>query len=108
MHKFLRAIGFSHITKEQLQHIFADIISAPTVQKAALDSEGNEFAELSKEYGDFFGISVRGVYNEDDLRWIITIHIFLAQCYPQENRQKWKSMRKKSPMRGYVMKSALE
>ena len=50
MHKFLRAIGFSHITKEQLQHIFADIISAPTVQKAALDSEGNEFAELSKEY----------------------------------------------------------
>ena len=51
MHKFLRAIGFSHITKEQLQHIFADIISAPTVQKAALDSEGNEFAELSKEYG---------------------------------------------------------
>ena len=55
MHKFLRAIGFSHITKEQLQHIFADIISAPTVQKAALDSEGNEFAELSKEYGDFFG-----------------------------------------------------
>ena len=66
MHKFLRAIGFSHITKEQLQHIFADIISAPTVQKAALDSEGNEFAELSKEYGDFFGISVRGVYNEDD------------------------------------------
>lgn len=48
MHKFLRAIGFSHITKEQLQHIFADIISAPTVQKAALDSEGNEFAELSK------------------------------------------------------------
>ena len=66
MHKFLRAIGFSHITKEQLQHIFADIISTPTVQKAALDSEGNEFAELSKEYGDFFGISVRGVYNEDD------------------------------------------
>ena len=66
MHKFLRAIGFSHITKEQLQHIFADIISAPTVQKVALDSEGNEFAELSKEYGDFFGISVRGVYNEDD------------------------------------------
>ena len=67
MHKFLRAIGFSHITKEQSQrYFFADIISAPTVQKATLDSEGNEFAELSKEYGDFFGISVRGVYNEDD------------------------------------------
>ena len=84
MHKFLRAIGFSHITKEQLQHIFADIISAPTVQKAALDSEGNEFAELSKEYGDFFGISVRGVYNEDDtLRWNITIRICVERTYPQ-------------------------
>ena len=48
MHKFLIAIGFSHITKEQLQHIIADIIRAPTVQKAAIDSEVNEFAELSK------------------------------------------------------------
>lgn len=66
MHKFLRAIGFSGLKKEELEEIFAQIIKAPTVQKVAVDSEGNEFAELTKEFGDFFGISVRGIYREDD------------------------------------------
>lgn len=66
MHKFLRAIGFSGLKKEELEEIFAQIIKAPTVQKIAVDSEGNEFAELTKEFGDFFGISVRGIYREDD------------------------------------------
>ena len=66
MHKYLRAIGFSGIKKEELEQIFEQIIKAPTVQKVAVDSEGNEFAELSKEFGEFFGISVRGIYREDD------------------------------------------
>lgn len=66
MHKFLRAIGFSGLKKEELEEIFAQIIKAPTVQKVAVDSEGNEFAELTKEFGDFFGISIRGIYREDD------------------------------------------
>lgn len=66
MHKFLRAIGFSKMKKEELEEIFAQIIKAPTVQKVAVDSEGNEFAELTKEYGEFFGISIRGIYREDD------------------------------------------
>ena len=68
MHKFLRAVGFSDITKEELQVIFNKIIEHPTVQKSAQDSEGNEFAELTKEFGDFFGISLRGCYDEDDGR----------------------------------------
>lgn len=66
MHKFLRAIGFSGLKKEELEEIFAQIIKAPTVRKVAVDSEGNEFAEFTKEFGDFFGISVRGIYREDD------------------------------------------
>lgn len=66
MHKFLRAIGFSKMKKEELEEIFAQIIKAPTVQKVAVDSEGNEFAEFTKEYGEFFGISIRGIYREDD------------------------------------------
>ena len=36
------------------------------VQKVAEDSEGNEFAELSKEFGEFFGLSLRGNFREDD------------------------------------------
>ena len=57
MHKFLRAIGFSSIKKEELEDIFKKMIERPMLQKVAEDSEGNEFAELSKEFGDFFGIS---------------------------------------------------
>lgn len=72
----------------------------------AEDSEGNEFAELCHQFGDFFGLTLRGTYREDDTFEMDYYYpYFLAQCYPQENRQKWKNMRKKSPMRGYVMKS---
>ena len=66
MHKFLRAVGFSNITKEELQLIFDKIMEHPTFQKSAKDSEGNEFAELTKEFGEFFGISVRGTFDEND------------------------------------------
>ena len=43
MHKFLRAVGFSKITKEELNDIFQKIIERPMLQKVAEDSEGNEF-----------------------------------------------------------------
>lgn len=66
MHRFLRAIGFSEIGREELDKVLKQIIECPTVEKAAGDSEGNEFAEISKEFGEFFGISVRGIYREDD------------------------------------------
>lgn len=66
MHKFLRAIGFSSIKKEELEDIFKKMIERPMLQKVAEDSEGNEFAELSKEFGDFFGISLRGTFTEND------------------------------------------
>lgn len=66
MHKFLRAIGFSNITKKDMEKIIDDIIQNPTSIKVTKDSEGNEFAELSKEYANLMGITVRGVYEEDD------------------------------------------
>lgn len=66
MHKFLRSIGFSELKKEELEKLFEQILKAPTVRKISTDSEGNEFAEISKEFGEFFGISLRGIYREDD------------------------------------------
>jgi hypothetical protein len=67
MHQFLRSVGFSKLTKADLEKLFEYIIKCPTAHKVATDSEGNEFAEISKEFGDFFGITVRGIYRENDM-----------------------------------------
>jgi len=54
------------LTLTKLNDIFQKIIERPMLQKVAEDSEGNEFAELSIEFGDFFGLSLRGTFNEND------------------------------------------
>lgn len=66
MHKFLKSIGFSDIEKNELEQILKQVEEYPTVLKVAKDSEGNEFAEMSREFGEHFGISLRGVYRDDD------------------------------------------
>lgn len=66
MHKFMRAIGFSGIKKQELELLFDQIMKHPTTEKSATDSEGNEFAEISKEFGEFFGISLRGSYVDNE------------------------------------------
>lgn len=67
MHKFLRSIGFSELKKDELEDVLKIVLDNPTVHKVATDSEGNEFAEISKDFGDFFGLSVRGNYLNDDI-----------------------------------------
>lgn len=66
MHKFLRSIGFSNIRKKDIEIILKDIIERPELIKTTRDSEGNEFAELSRSYAPNVGIMVRGTYQEDD------------------------------------------
>lgn len=66
MHKFLRAVGFSEIKKEELNTIFEKILEDPSFQKITEDSEGNEFAEIVKEFGDLYGIALRGTFDDDD------------------------------------------
>lgn len=66
MHKYLRAIGFSNISKEEFQYICTEIVNDPIDLKTAKDSEGNEFVEISGEFGDFFGITLRGIYRDED------------------------------------------
>ncbi len=67
MHKFLRAIGFSNITKKDLEAIIKEIIECPEMMKVTKDSEGNEFAELSRTYGNNIGFMIRGSYDEEDV-----------------------------------------
>lgn len=66
MHKFLNAVGFSNITKKELEELIHEIVDHPQMIKVTKDSEGNEFAELSKEFSQNIGIMVRGNYEEDD------------------------------------------
>jgi hypothetical protein len=66
VHKFLRTVGFSDVRKKDLEIILQDIIEYPDVMKVTRDSEGSEFAELSREYAPNIGIKVCGNYEEDD------------------------------------------
>lgn len=66
MHKFLRTVGFSNIRKKDLEMILEEIIAHPDVMKVTKDSEGNEFAELYKEYTPNIGIKICGTFEEDD------------------------------------------
>lgn len=66
MHKFLRAVGFSNIRKKDLDIILEEIIEHPEIMRVTKDSEGNEFAELSKSFGEGIGILVRGSYDENE------------------------------------------
>ena len=105
MHKFLRAVGFSKITKEELNDIFQKIIERPMLQKVAEDSEGNEFAELSIEFGDFFGLSLRGTFNENDsFEMSYYYPYFVVIKFQQQNRLILKNMQKKSLMQESVMR----
>lgn len=66
MHKYLRSIGFSNTRKKELETVLQDIVDHPEVMKVTKDSEGSEFAELSKDFAPNIGITVRGTYQEDD------------------------------------------
>ena len=66
MHKFLRAIGFSDITKKNLDILIEEIKERPELMKVTTDSEGNELGEFSREFAPNMGIIVRGSYLEDD------------------------------------------
>lgn len=65
MHKFLRAIGFTDFRKKDLEIITNEIIEKPEVIKVTKDSQGNEFAELSREFAPNIGLKVVGNFEED-------------------------------------------
>ena len=66
MHSYLQAIGFSNITKDELDHLIYEAIRKPDSHEVALDSDGKEFVELDFEVCEHTGIAIRGVYDTDD------------------------------------------
>lgn len=66
MHSYLQAIGFSNITKEELDQLIYETIRKPDSHEVALDSDGNEFVEMDFEVCEHVGIAIRGVYDIND------------------------------------------
>lgn len=67
MHGYLRSIGFKHLTnKREIDFLIEEIVKNPDKKMITEDEQGNVFAELSREYGEFMGIAVRGSYLEED------------------------------------------
>lgn len=66
MHSYLRSIGFRNMKKKQeIKKIINDIIENPDDKKITEDEHGNVFAELSRNFGQYIGIAVRGEYVDD-------------------------------------------
>lgn len=66
MHSYLRSIGFRNVKQKQdIKSLIDDIIKNPDNKKITEDEDGNVFAELSREFGQFIGIAVRGEYVDD-------------------------------------------
>ena len=94
MHKFLRAIGFSDITKKDLEMILDEVITRPEIMKITKDSEGNEFAELSGSFAANAGITsvIRQIRFGVLIRkmtvfiWIITIRMCLVPVLRRMSR----------------------
>lgn len=65
MHRFLRAIGFSHLkTRQELETVLGKIMHAPDrVKKIRLTPE-TVYTEFAMEFGSKMGIVIRGEYDE--------------------------------------------
>ncbi len=66
MHKYLPAIGFSKISKTELENLINEIILRPDYQESAIDFEGNQFVELRYMVADNIGLVLRGIYDDND------------------------------------------
>lgn len=68
MHSYLRAVGFSKYKhKRDLEQFLRSIIREPNRKVIAVEEEDKTFINIEKCYGDDFGISICGEYDEDGI-----------------------------------------
>lgn len=66
MHSYLKAIGFEQMNNAKLNEILNQVAEHPNSINVAVDSQGNDFVEFSKNFGQSIGITVCGSYTEDE------------------------------------------
>ncbi len=65
MHRFLRAVGFSHIeNRNELESILGKIMQQPDKKRNIRLSPKCNYTEFSMEFGSQIGITLRGEYDE--------------------------------------------
>ncbi len=66
MHSYLRAIGFSNInTRTELEQLLSHALSKPKKQRTVQISNNTGLSEITTEYGDGLGITIRGEQDEN-------------------------------------------
>lgn len=65
MHSYLKSVGFEQMNHVQVDAILHEIVEHPNYMNLAKDSQGNEFVEFSKEFGNSIGITVCGSYLDE-------------------------------------------
>ncbi|MCR5666778.1 MAG: DUF3881 family protein, partial [Eubacterium sp.] len=66
MHKYLQAIGFKHITKEEFDDVLDHTIEEATQVLNAIGSENTEVVEFRKMFSKQYGLSIVGEYVDDE------------------------------------------
>jgi hypothetical protein len=67
MHSYLRAIGFSNInTRTELDQLLNHTLEKPNRQRTVQTSNNTSLTEMTTEYGDGLGITVRGELDENN------------------------------------------
>lgn len=65
MHSFMRAVGFSKIkSRSDLDQLFMNIIKEPTKQEIQKTDYQISIAEISKDFSENMGVTLRGEYDD--------------------------------------------
>lgn len=67
IHKYLRAVGFSHVTnRQQIQELISDAVKDATIRKIVRRQDAYAFGMFQKDYAPGIGIAVCGEYDDND------------------------------------------
>ena len=65
MHTYLRAIGLDNVnTRKELDKLIGEIMTKPTSKYEYNIDKNERFIEISKDYAEGMGVTIRGFYDE--------------------------------------------
>lgn len=80
MHSFLKAVGFSKVTKrEEMKEIILDVIKNYDEKNVVEDHLDGVFAQFCRFYGNDCGITVCGQYDDDNRFHVEYYYPFLEE-----------------------------